>query len=72
MNGVTSRVGGFQSPKMVRKNFKRCENFQFGVLVDDGIDDPVEQHLAAMSSQFMRDHRSRLLPPGRRQRLADR
>ena len=34
--------GLFQSPKMVRENFKRCENFQFGVLVDDRIDGSVE------------------------------
>ena len=64
--------GLFQSSKMVRENFKRCENFQLGVLVDDGIDDFVEQHLAAMSSQLARNHRNRLLPPSRPQGLADR
>ena len=73
MNGVTSSGRGlFQSPKMVRENFKRCENFQLGVLVDDGIDNSLEQHLAAMSNQLMRNHCNRLLPSGRRQRLADR
>ena len=54
------------------ENFERRENFQFRVLVNDRVKDPVEEHLASMGDQLMRNHRNRFPPSGSLKRLADR